>query len=64
MCGNSIRSDILPALQAGAFAAHIPYPLTWAHEMADAPTGHPRFAELAAISQLPAWVTGLAVSQS
>ena len=59
MCGNSIRSDILPALEAGAHAAHIPYPLTWAHEMADAPTGNPRFAELAAISELPAWVRGL-----
>ena len=59
MCGNSIRSDILPALEAGAHAAHIPYPLTWAHEMADAPTGNPRFAELATISELPAWVRGL-----
>jgi putative hydrolase of the HAD superfamily len=56
MCGNSIRSDILPALEAGAFAAHIPYPLTWAHEMAETPTGHPRFAELAAITELAAWV--------
>jgi putative hydrolase of the HAD superfamily len=59
MCGNSMRSDILPALEAGCFAAHIPYPLTWAHEMADAPAGHPRFAELSAISELPAWVRSL-----
>src|SRR6478735_638807 len=46
MCGNSMRSDILPALEAGAWAAHVPYPLIWAHETADAPQGHPRFAEL------------------
>jgi len=59
MCGNSIRSDILPALEAGAFAAHIPYPLTWAHEMAEAPSGNPRFAELASIAELPAWVKNL-----
>ena len=59
MCGNSLRSDILPALEAGAHAAHIPYPLTWAHEMADPPQGHARFAELASISDLPAWVKGL-----
>ena len=59
MCGNSLRSDVLPALQAGAWAAHIPYPLTWAHEMAEAPGGHPRFAELASISQLPGWLAGL-----
>jgi putative hydrolase of the HAD superfamily len=59
MCGNSMRSDILPALEAGAYAAHVPYPLTWAHEMADAPGGHPRFAELSSITELPAWVRGL-----
>jgi putative hydrolase of the HAD superfamily len=59
MCGNSIRSDILPALEAGAWAAHVPYPLTWAHEMADAPVGHGRFVELGSISELPAWVRGL-----
>jgi len=59
MCGNSLRSDVLPALEAGAFAAHIPYPLTWAHEMADPPGDHPRFAELAAISDLPAWVRNI-----
>ncbi|HEX3888112.1 MAG TPA: HAD family hydrolase [Phenylobacterium sp.] len=59
MCGNSMRSDILPALEAGAFAAHVPYPLTWAHEVAEAPAGHPRFAELASISELPPWVRGL-----
>ncbi|RAK51393.1 HAD family hydrolase [Phenylobacterium deserti] len=59
MCGNSVRSDILPALEAGAYAAYVPYPLIWAHEVADVPTGHPRFAELASISELPAWVSGL-----
>jgi putative hydrolase of the HAD superfamily len=59
MCGNSLRSDILPALKAGAWAAHVPYPLIWAHETADAPAGHPRFAELASIADLPAWVDGI-----
>jgi putative hydrolase of the HAD superfamily len=59
MCGNSLRSDILPALEAGAWAAHVPYPLTWAHEMADAPVGHPRFAELASISESPGWLKAM-----
>jgi putative hydrolase of the HAD superfamily len=59
MCGNSLRSDILPALEAGAWAAHVPYPLTWAHEMADAPQGHPRFAELASIAELPGWLAAV-----
>lgn len=59
MCGNSMRSDILPAIEAGAYGAHVPYPLTWAHEMADAPQGHPRFIELASIRDLPDWIANL-----
>ncbi len=56
MAGNSMRSDILPALEAGSWGALIPYPLVWAHEAAQAPADHPRYAELGAISELPAWV--------
>jgi putative hydrolase of the HAD superfamily len=59
MAGNSMRSDILPALEAGAYGALIPYPLIWAHEAAEAPAGHPRYAELASIADLPAWVESL-----
>ena len=59
MVGNSLRSDILPALEAGGVAAYVPYHLTWAHEMADPPIGRPRFAELASIRDVPAWINGL-----
>ena len=59
MCGNSLKSDVLPALEAGAWAAHLPYPVTWAHETAETPVKHPRFVELASIADLPAWVKGL-----
>lgn len=59
MCGNSMRSDVLPALEAGAYAAHVPYPLIWEHEMAGAPENHPRFAELSSITDLPGWVKSL-----
>ena len=58
MIGNSLKSDVSPALEAGAFAAHIPYALTWAHEMAETPTGHPRFVELGSIADVPAWLAG------
>jgi putative hydrolase of the HAD superfamily len=59
MVGNSLRSDVLPALEAGAYGAHIPYHVTWAHEMAEPPQGHPRFAELASIAELPGWVRAI-----
>jgi putative hydrolase of the HAD superfamily len=32
MVGNSPRSDILPVLELGARAVHVPYHLTWHHE--------------------------------
>lgn len=56
MAGNSMKSDVLPALGAGAFAVHIPYAITWAHELADAPEGHARYGALEAINELPDWV--------
>ncbi len=56
MAGNSMRSDVLPALEAGAWAALIPFELVWSHEAADAPEGHPRYRELASLAELPAWI--------
>jgi len=32
MVGNSLRSDIVPVVELGARAVHIPYHLTWHHE--------------------------------
>lgn len=32
MVGNSFKSDIAPALKIGAYAIHIPFHTTWAHE--------------------------------
>jgi putative hydrolase of the HAD superfamily len=60
MAGNSMKSDILPALEAGCWGALIPYPLVWSHEAAEAPVGHARYAELGSISELPGWVDRIA----
>ena len=43
MVGNSLKSDILPALQAGAWAVHVPHDLTWVLEHAEEPTGTARY---------------------
>lgn len=56
MIGNSVKSDILPPIAAGAWAAYIPYVMTWAHEVADPPMDHPRYVQLASISEVPDWV--------
>lgn len=52
MVGNSVRSDILPAIAAGAWGVHVPYGLTWALEQADIPADHARFAEISDLSGL------------
>jgi len=33
MVGNSLRSDIEPVLQLGGWGVHMPYHVTWAHEL-------------------------------
>jgi putative hydrolase of the HAD superfamily len=59
MAGNSMRSDILPALEAGAYAAFVPFELVWAHEAAEAPAEHPRYRELASRADLPDWIDSI-----
>ena len=59
MAGNSMKSDVLPAIEAGAYGVHIPYHVTWAHELADAPEGHPRYVSLSRIAELPDWIAAL-----
>ena len=55
MIGNSLKSDILPILELGGSAVHIPYETTWLHEVADVPAeGQRGFYTLEHIGQLPA----------
>ena len=52
MVGNSLKSDVIPVIEAGGFGVHIPHDLTWALEQADPPEGHPRFSALEHLGQL------------
>lgn len=54
MVGNSLKSDILPALEAGSWAVHVPHDLTWALEHAEEPAGHGRYRSLRDLSGLMA----------
>ena len=56
MTGNSVKSDIIPMLEAGGYAALVPYPLVWEHERADKPENHPRFREVETLAHLPGWL--------
>jgi putative hydrolase of the HAD superfamily len=54
MVGNSLRSDILPVIEAGGWAVHVPAAVSWSHEDADAPAHlHGRFVEVPALERVP-----------
>lgn len=53
MIGNSVRSDVVPAIEAGSWGVHVPHGMTWALEHAEAPAEHPRFREISDLGGLP-----------
>ncbi len=53
MVGNSLKSDVVPAIAAGAFGVHVPHELTWVLEHEDAPEDNPRFRRITDVGQLP-----------
>ena len=56
MIGNSVRSDVLPVLDLGGYAVHVPYPFLWELERVETLPSGPRFAELESIERVPAWL--------
>jgi putative hydrolase of the HAD superfamily len=64
MVGNSLKSDVIPALKAGAWGVHVPHGLTWALEAADPPTDHHRFYKLETLGALPDLVASLQTSRN
>ena len=56
MVGNSLKSDVLPALQAGAWGVYVPHALTWALEHADPPENAARYRHIPDLGALPALV--------
>jgi putative hydrolase of the HAD superfamily len=59
MVGNSLRSDVVPAIAVGSWGIYVPHDLTWAYEHDEAPVGHARFREIATLGALPALVEGI-----
>ena len=53
MVGNSVRSDVLPAIEAGAWGVWVPHDLTWEIERAEVPSGTDRFARIGHLAEVP-----------
>ncbi|MDE6870931.1 MAG: HAD family hydrolase [Bacteroidales bacterium] len=52
MVGNAIKSDIAPVIAIGGTAIHIPYEVTWVHEIMEMPESD-RIFEIKSIKDLP-----------
>ena len=52
MIGNSLKSDILPVLNIGGQAIHIPYHTTWEYEKIDFEIEHDNFKALTRVNQI------------
>ena len=60
MIGNSVRSDVLPVIELGGYAAHVPYHVTWELEVVEPPElHHDRFWALESITSLPTLIDDL-----
>jgi putative hydrolase of the HAD superfamily len=53
MVGNSVKSDVLPMIDAGGWGVHVPHGIAWSLDHADAPCAHPRFRTLPDLGELP-----------
>ncbi len=53
MIGNSLKSDVVPAIEAGGWGVHVPHELTWVLEHVEAPIAEARFRQISDLAQLP-----------
>ena len=53
MIGNSLKSDVVPAIRAGSWGVYVPHELTWVLEHEEAPEQAPRFRRISDLAQLP-----------
>ena len=52
MIGNSLKSDVLPVLNIGGHAIHIPYHTTWEYEKIDFEIKHDNFKSFTNITEI------------
>lgn len=57
MVGNSIKSDIVPALNAGAAAIHVPARYEWDMEKATEPASNPKFFRALGFENIQGFLT-------
>ncbi|GGH05849.1 HAD family hydrolase [Mucilaginibacter phyllosphaerae] len=56
MVGNSLKSDVMPVLNIGGHAVHVPYHITWAHEQIEDSIDNERFKSADSIKDILAYL--------
>jgi putative hydrolase of the HAD superfamily len=64
MVGNSLKSDVVPAIRAGAWGVYVPHELTWALEHVPEPAGEPRFRRIEALGELAGLIEEIGAATS
>jgi len=52
MIGNSLKSDVMPVINIGGHAVHVPFHTTWAHEHVETVLTHENFRQVDKISEV------------
>jgi len=65
MVGNSLRSDVLPVIEAGAHAVYVPYAISWIHErVTDDALKEARYHQIAHLKELPGLLQRLGLTDA
>jgi putative hydrolase of the HAD superfamily len=59
MVGNSLMSDVVPAIEAGCWGIHVPHEMTWVLEHEEPPLHAPRFRQIPDLGELPGIIENL-----
>ena len=62
MVGNSLKSDVIPAIAAGAWGVHVPHGIPWELEHAEPPLDHPRFRAIASLGEFSSLIEQIAAA--
>lgn len=58
MIGNSLKSDIIPVINIGGHAVHVPYHTTWAHEHVETKLEHENFRHAQHLKEVLSLLSG------
>jgi putative hydrolase of the HAD superfamily len=59
MVGNSLRSDVVPAIEAGSWGVYVPHDLTWVLEHVEEPVAAARYRRLEHLGELVGLIAGI-----